>query len=131
MQQAVGADEFAGIDGAFTAHVGGAATGLLNDEAERREIPRHAREVDGDLDGALRHQHVLPEAAEGAAVARGVQQAAKSFAHYRSFLRAGAGAEHHGYVERSFAGNVDWFPVAIGALAAISGPARGESGGAG
>ena len=126
MHQPVGAHQGVRVNAAHALQVGGAAAGFFHNDAERRQIPGHGSEVDGNFDGAFSDQHVLPIPAQGAAVTRRVHQAADFIAHHGSFLGARAGRENHGRVQRGGFRDVDFFSVAIRALPAISPPARAE-----
>src|SRR5260370_13919928 len=76
MNFSVGGDELSRINGSLAVHVCRTASGFLDHDSERRKVPRFRSPIERHLDRALRDQHVLPESAERAAVARGVPQSA-------------------------------------------------------
>ena len=128
---AVGAEVVAGVNGALACQVGGAATGFFDDDAEGGEVPRFGGPVERGVDGAFGDEHVLPETAEGAGIARGIGKAADAGAIFGVFAGTGASGEDHGFVKLSSVRNMDAFASAIGAFAAISPPARTECGSTG
>src|ERR1700685_3948961 len=103
--------------------IGGAAAGLLDDEAQRREVPGLRCPIQSGVDGSLCYQHVLPESAEGAAIARSVSEPAYFLSGFFAFAGAGAGGEDHCFAEPRDIRDVNFLCVAIGTLAAISPPA--------
>src|SRR6266849_3147340 len=76
------------INRSLAAHVRRAASGFLDHDSERREVPRLRSPIECGLDRSFRDQHVLPESAERAAVARRVQQSADFRLVVRVFARA-------------------------------------------
>ena len=67
MQQPVRRDGRVAQEGALAMAIGERATGLLDDDHHRGEVVRRQADgVDGQIDGPLGDQHVLPEVAEAA-----------------------------------------------------------------
>src|SRR5215472_4049334 len=120
----VRADELAGVNGALTIGVGGAASGLFDDNSERREVPGLRGPVERGLDGAFGNEHVLPESTKRPAIARGVEQSADFCLVGGVLAGAGASGEDHRVLQLVHIGNVKSFAIAVGAFAAIGPPAR-------
>src|SRR5882762_2049101 len=74
MDLAVRAQELTGIDRSLAVKIRRAPAGLLDDDAQRCQVPRLRRPIECRFNRTLGDQHVLPEPPEGAAVARGVGQ---------------------------------------------------------
>src|SRR5271154_2671592 len=126
----IGADEVAVVDAAGAGHCGGAAAGFFDDDLERRKVPGLGGEVDGDFDGAFGDEHVLPEAAEGAAVFAAAHESNQFGAHFRILAGADARGEDHGVAQVRDLGDVEALAIAVGAFAAVGPPASAESGSA-
>src|ERR1035437_1027208 len=78
MQEAVRGEDAAPGGGAHALQVGEAATGLLDDDLQRGQVPEADLWLHGDIDTALGHQHVLPEIAESPRAPHGCGQVEES-----------------------------------------------------
>src|SRR5690242_20119531 len=120
------ADEVSGVNRARAIHVRRTPAGFFHDEREWREIPRLGVQVQRDLDGAFRDEHVLPEPAEGAAVPRSVEQPPHLFYFVAALAGPGAAREGHGDIQLRDVRNMNRFAIAPRAFAAIRTPACAE-----
>src|ERR1700720_2260067 len=99
MKQTVRAQEISGVDGSFTLYICRPAACFFDDDSQRGQIPGLRSPVQCCVDGAFCDQHVLPESADRASIARGVGQASNLFPRFFAFAWPGACREYHGVVE--------------------------------
>src|SRR5258708_36228550 len=126
MKQTVRAQEVSGVDGSFTWCICRPAACFFDDDSQRGEIPVLRSPVQCCIDGAFCDQHVLPESADRASIARGVGQASNLFPRFFAFAWPGACREDHGVFQVRDLRYLNLLPVAIGAFAAIGPPARSQ-----
>src|SRR4029077_12471124 len=102
----VGAYELSGINRAVAAHVCRAPAGFLDHDSEPREVPRFGSPIKRDFTCSFRDQHVLPESAERAAAARGVQQRADFRLVVRVLAWTRASSKNHRLAQCSHVGDM-------------------------
>src|SRR6267142_1574859 len=117
MDLAVRAQELARINRSLTMKIRRTPAGLLDDDTQRRQVPRLRGPIERRLNRTLGDQHVLPEPSEGAAVARGVQQSPYFLDGFVVLAGSRARCEDHRVLQLLDIRNMDSLSVSIRALA--------------
>src|SRR5712671_481887 len=127
----IGTKKISGINRALAAHIARPPARFFHNNPQRRQVPRLRRPVQCRLSSSFGHQHVLPESTKSAPAASRIGKAPNLFLSQFVFTWSGAGGEHHCFTQLGHTRNVNPFPVAISAFAAIRPPATRQSRSAG
>ena len=120
---AVGRDHGAAVGTPHAGRVGEAAARLLDDDLHGGQVPNAHAQLDSQIDGSLRNEHVLPEIAHTPCHPRTLRERDESIADALFEEALGARVAHDRVLDPCHAGDMNRLPVEVGALAASAPPA--------